>query len=217
MKSYILSLLIASVAPAFATITLNTQFGVAYNSLGVAVPDGTAWIMVVDANNDSSFAGGFGLEGTLANANSTFSTGQVITNNSVLGSDFVFAMGSFNGTGSGLTGASLDAVTFELNSAAGLVANRAFAFYWFPGATIVNGQIVVAGEVGGIHSAVDAANVGAMTIPNDGATLPSGAATSGDAGGSLPNSRFTAVQLIPEPSTMLLGAFGALGLLRRRR
>lgn len=200
--------------PAMASVTLQTQFGVAYNSLNAQVPVGTLWALVVDTDNNSSFAGGFGLDQSMQTigANVTFATGQVLTVGALLGGDTIFAVGGFDGGG-----IASDTITFDLGTL-GITAGRNFAFYWFPGSQYASGNsgTITGNQAGGVHTSTAEGGLAAMQIPADGSNIDIGAATS-DAGGTLPNSRFTAVQLIPEPSTMLLGAFGALGLLRRRR
>ena len=210
--------MIAAALPALASVTIQTQFGTAFTSNGTTtVADGTKWALVVDANNDSTFAGNFNTTTSLGatGANSVFTTGQVITLGTTLGSDRVFAVGTFNAAGPGLTDGP---VGFDLG-VNGVAAGLKYAFYWFPNATGAAGSITVGNQVGGLSSSLDEAGLGAMVIPADGANVPQGAATA-DGGGTIPNSRFTAVNLtaaIPEPSAALLGAIGVLGLLRRRR
>ncbi|MBX3741327.1 MAG: PEP-CTERM sorting domain-containing protein [Akkermansiaceae bacterium] len=208
-------LLLGATLPASATITLTTAFGNAYTAAGATVPNGTLWALVVDTNNDSSFMGQFGVNTSLslAGANNLFATGNSIALGTLLGGDTVFAMGGFNADGTSYDQANL---TIGLN---GVQQGLKFAFVWFPGVTFTTegATYTVGTQVGALHSNTDAVALGDMVIPADGAVLPTGAGTADGAGGTLPASRFTAVQLIPEPSTMLLGAFGALGLLRRRR
>jgi len=224
MKAKLVALLLLALGgSAMATVTLNTQFGTAYSSTGTAVPDGTLWILVVDTNDNNLFGGGnMGLNSSLTaqQANATFSIGQALSVGSTLGSDTIFAMGGFNGAGTGLglgaTGNGLSGLSLGTN---GLAAGLDFTFYYFPGVTYNSGGPNLVGtQVGGINrSGADAgALLDGMVIPSDGAQTSPGAANS-DFGGSVTNAQFTAVNLIPEPSTALLGAIGALGLLRRRR
>lgn len=217
-KLALFALFAAAILPASATVTLNTAFGTAYNAAGTAVPNGTLWALVVDTNNDSSFLGQFGTNSSLnvSGADILFNTGDSIGIGDVLGGDTVFAMGGFNADGS-----SLDTVIATLG-ANGLAAGLKFSFLWFPGVIYtVEGDYTVGLEVGGIHSNINAgppSNLGDMVIPSDGALVNVGAGTADGAGGTLTPDQFKAVLLvIPEPSTALLGAIGALGLLRRRR
>jgi hypothetical protein len=220
MKLKVALFLAATALPLSASITLNTQFGQAFDSRGTPVADGTLWALVVDADNNSQFTG-FGLNQSLTDpvlANTFFQPGQSLSIGGNLGGNTIFAMGGFNGTDSGLAGL-LTGVVIADYGVNGLAAGRNYAFYWFPGATY-NGAVasqVVNGEVGGIHTgSADGIFDSGMVLPPDGALIAAGAATGGDAGGSLPNSRFTSV-VIPEPSVALLGALGVFGLLRRRR
>jgi hypothetical protein len=218
MKTKI-SLLIAALAlPAAASITLNTQFGSAFDKDGVVVPDGTLWALVVDTNADTVFTG-FSNDQSLSTteaASTHFTAGQSLSIGGLLNGNTVFAFGGFNGAGD-LPGGAIDALIFNYGTN-GLAAGRSYAFYWFPGATFADGELsqVIGSQVGGINTtSADIFDAG-MILPADGNAIAVGAATEAG-GGSLSNERFTAVALVPEPSSALLGAIGALGLLRRRR
>lgn len=220
MKLKAIGLVFASMLGiASATVTLQTQFGIATDVNGVALPDGTLWALVVDTNVDSTFAGGFGLNSSLTEvgAQAAFTIGQSITLGGNFGSDTIFAMGGFNGfTNNATLGLTADVLELTLGQN-GLAAGRNFAFYYFPGVTYTGNSAILGSQIGGIHSGADAnAGLDAMIIPADGATVSPGAATS-ELGGSVSAAGFQAVNLIPEPSAALLGAIGALGLLRRRR
>jgi MYXO-CTERM domain-containing protein len=79
--------------------------------------------------------------------------------------------------------------------------------------------MILSGESGGLVNAIGAykgpivPSLGAVTFNPTNSSDSIGIGTSVFTAGS-PNSGF---QLIPEPSAALLGALGALGLLRRRR
>jgi hypothetical protein len=220
VNKIVLGLLALSSSAAFATVSLTTQFGVSTNSGGAPVPDGTLWVMIVDTNGDSALpqlAVNSGISVSLQSPfwYSTLSIGAVLAN------DTVFAMGAFNGA------ADLGTLGSTANAAPGLAltAGRAIGFYWFPGVVYTApGSYAVgqgSGEVGGINTLLADAGSGtnAMIVPADGSDLLIGANTSGggNLGGSLSESQFLATAIIPETSTALLGALGALGLLRRRR
>ena len=221
MKSKLLTLLFLAAAaiPASATVNLALQMGVCFNASSVAIPDGTLWALIGDTNGSGTFTNGFATNTSLtqSQANAVFTTGQSLSVGTVIGGDTILAMGAFNGTASGLTGLYTNTVTLAIGSN-GAVAGQNFAFYWFPGVTYVAGTDHVGTQVGGINTLIADSNAGteSMVIPADGLTTAPGAANS-DAGGTIANSRFTAVNLVPESSTALLGALGALGLLRRRR
>ena len=229
-KLFLVALLAAAALPASATVSLSYQFGVARDMHGVAVPDGTLWAIVGDTNADGLFPGGFSTNASIyglpaAQALNTFYFGQTLAVGSALGEDRVLAMGGFNGTANnGLTGlaASVLMLTLGVNGAA---AGQNFAFFWFPGSAFTAGLNTVGNEIGGINTLLDdkSGGTGPMHLGADGSALSVGAATA-EAGGVTSNAAFTAVSLselssslIPEPSTTLLGALGALGLLRRRR
>jgi hypothetical protein len=210
---------LAIASTANATITLNTLFGPATTSTGGLVPDGTLWALVVDTDGNNTFAGGFGLGGSItsgAAADASFVQGQVLSVGGLIGADTIFAMGGFTGESQGQLGFTIDSI--ELTLAGALTAGKNAAFYFFPGATYnAVGTNSVAGQVGGINAAAvvggdfDGLN---MVIPADGSTVTWGGIGTG-LGGTVSN--FQAVNLVPEPSAALLGALGALGLLRRRR
>lgn len=213
---------LACASSAFATITLNTAFGVASNSAGTAVPDGTLWALVVDGGN-SSFAGGFGLNATMtaAGANVDFVSGQTFSLGSLFGSDRVFALGGFNGAGSqSIAGSTFDAISLDPVTNTALVAGRQAAFYFFPGVTFTSAgaTYTIGSQIGGINGAADvnSGTEAGLIIPADGSTVGFGLGTSA-LGGSVADSSFRSVVLIPEPSSALLGVLGGSLLLRRRR
>ena len=216
------SLLMLSSLAAQATISLNLFVGVARDSSANPVHDGTLWALVVDADVNQSFYGGFGLNSSLgqAGAQGAFTPGQSITVGANLGGDTVAAIGGFNGgLADGFEGV-LDTFrnfTLGLN---GMANGRSFAVYWFPGATYSGGSSAQIGsQVGAINPNVNdiSGGVDRMVVPPDGATIFTGAASNDqNVGGSLPASRFIA-NVIPEPSSLLLGMLGGLCLWRRKR
>ena len=207
---------------AFATISMNTTFGLCRNLAGAAlVPDGTLWVMIVDTNGDNALPQLALNSGISTSLQSPFwyanlSLGSVVAN------DTVFAMGSFNGTANGFTGADVASVSDLALGTLGLTAGRNFGFYWFPGVTYTGpaNQVVGwgGGSVGAINSTTGDANLGydPMTIPAEGGSTAPGSGSI-ELGGEQANTKFNAVAIVPETSTALLGALGALGLLRRRR
>ncbi len=224
--------LVALASSASAAITINGQYGVAFNVNGTTpVDSGTLWILVVDANNDNYIAGMSldssiaQLAGTapgLATINSTFG-GKSISLGSSFGLDTVFALGGFNPQALGVAGSASTAVSGLTLGTNGLATGLKYGFFFFPGVayTTQGATYNVGSSVGGVNRTT--ADVGGgtagMIIPANGATPFQGASTfaGGEIGGSTPDSSYAAVTLIPEPSVALLGAFGALGLLRRRR
>ncbi|MES2996529.1 MAG: hypothetical protein V4733_06940 [Verrucomicrobiota bacterium] len=214
-----LSLFAATALTASAALTLNYEFAEALTSSSTVVPANTLWALVVDDGNNT-FAG-FGGDDSLFEANVTspgvadtfFSENQSIALGGVIGGGTIFALGGF--TSSGATSGQLNLNLGEN----GLTTGNQFAFYWFPGATFTGGSSeTIDDQVGGVHSSSTEGGLltSGMVIPGDGTTESVGA-FSVSQGGSTPNAAFTAVTLIPEPTTALLAAFGALGLLRRCR
>lgn len=201
-----------------ATISLTTQFGVATDSSSVAVPDGTLWALIVDSD---AVNGGLPQLNVNSGISASLSSPFWYKNLSVGGtvnSDQVFAMGAFNGTtAAGIAGAWIGGL-----SNLTLPAGKNFGLYWFPGVTFTGDGTYLVGnglghQVGGINSTTveDGADIG-MVVPADGFPYTVSASSSA-LSGAVPAANFVAVSIIPEPSSMLLGALGALGLLRRRR
>jgi hypothetical protein len=221
MHATIRALLIAGLAStglAHASITLNAVFGPALDSSGNTVPDGTLWALVVD-DGDNSFAGGFGLGGAIASdtaAQADFTPGQQLAVGNTIGSDLIFAMGGFNGDAQELPGFAIEAL--ELTLGGDLATGRETAFYFFPGVIYTTpGTYAVGSQVGGLNALpVTGGDYDgySMVIPPDSTAVSFGAIGIA-AGGNV--SDFQAMNLIPEPSAALLGALGALRLLRRRR
>lgn len=212
-----------------ATVTFDFQMGIARNSSGAAIADGTLWALLVDTNDNNAFTGfaaGSNLSST-ASADMYFDPNQSLSLNQVINGDTIFAMGSFNGTGvSEITGLVTGTISgLAYGGANGTAEGRRFAFLWFPGATYTGGASESIGtQVGGINSTSNDALGGtnAMTLPTDGTSPvpPLGVASDDVAvGGSTPAANFYAVNLtvIPEPTSSLLALFGGLALLFRRR
>ncbi len=217
----ITSLFVLLVIPASA-VTINLYTGSYNNSTSVAVPDGTLFALVADTNSSGTFGGASGLavNGTLTStqANSVFTAMQSITLNSLIGGDSIFYLGTVNGTANAAIPGLIDRViNFTLTPA---TQGLNYALYLFPGGTLSGSTGTIGSQVAGMSSTLvlDGGN-DAMTVPgSNAANVNQGALTPAN-GGTVAASRFTAVNLnaVPEPSAILLGAIGALGLLRRRR
>jgi hypothetical protein len=218
MKSSLTSLLLfATVLPAPASSIVNFLFGQAFDRSGVTVPIGTLWALIVDSNDNHTFPGGFGLNGNISTHPSgpiSLARGQALALGDDVDGDTVFALGRFEDPGFATSSMMISAF-----GQYGLAQGRNYAFYWFPGVIYSNTHAnVIQDEIGGINSALAdfGAGLDPMVIPPDGSVLIQGAATV-DAGGALPNAVFTAVSTVPETSTALLAAWGALGLMHRRK
>lgn len=222
------------VCSANAAVTVNVSFGSAFDSVSAAVPNGTLWVMIADSDDNSSFAGGFNINSSLTNAVAAAAAfgGQSLSVGTVIGGDTIFAMGGFNSAAAGgIPGANVVSLTLASGGVNGVATGRNFAIYWFPGLTYggpggATGSTTAAGysvnvgstfQVGGIHDSGTDAGLGyeALVFPAAGATNPGVANDNFD--GTLPDSRFVAVNAVPEPSVALLGGLGVLALLRRRR
>jgi PEP-CTERM motif len=218
-------IIIASIAAssfANATLTLNTAFGTAYDSAGVAVEDGTLWALVVDSG-DSTFPGGFGLDSSLTKlgASTSFTPGQQFALGGSFGSDKIFAIGGFNGnTSQTLPGTTFDSLSLDPLLDTSLVAGRNAAFYFFPGVKFIaqDSTYTMGSQAGGINGPgnVDSGTEAGLVIPAEGGLANFGIGTSA-IGGNVSDARFTAVDLVPEPSSAFLASLGVFGLLRRRR
>ncbi len=211
-----------------ATVTFEIQVGIARDSSGAAIADGTLWALLVDTNEDNTFTGfaaGSYLSNTAA-ADAYFSPNQSLSLNQVIGGDTIFAMGSFTGEAAndivGLANTVIAQLTYGVGN--GTAEGRRFAFLWFPGAVYTGlASESIDSQVGGISSIVNdlSGGVDAMVLPTDGSSLetPLGVASNDDMGGSTSSTNFYAVNLtaIPEPTSALLAMLGGLSLVFRRR
>jgi hypothetical protein len=204
-----------------ANIILNTEFGIAYNSTGTAVPDGTLWVMIVD-DGDNLLPGGLAANSSLGGSNlsqilADFQEDTVIELGLNINGDTVFAFGGINGLDSfSIQGYNNEVLDLALNTN-GLETGRSFGYYWFPGIQYTGSNPLLANllEVGGITDISDSDPLLRMVIPGDGNTSsPTALTTSLD--GTFSDARFTAVA-IPEPSAAALAVLGAVAALRRRR
>lgn len=213
MKTKLFTLTLAFSACASAAVTIQGSFGDLRTSSGALVANGTAFALIGFAG--PNFAGNFTVNTSLgkAGADSVFTTGQTLALNGLLGGGTIFAIG---GTG----GPTAEVVLSGLDNSGNIASGNSYAIYWFPGVTYLDGasSFNVGGQVGGYSSSTGAPNfaLDGMVIPPNGQDVVQGFATI-SGGGPTANSVANAVILIPEPSAALLGAIGALGLLRRRR
>ena len=221
-----MGVLVLGTSAALASNTLSLTAGVCATKTGSAVPDGTLWVLMVDSGGTANALPQLNLDSSITSSGAAFNQSPFwyasLSVGSVIQGDTVFAMGKVDSTASGISGVLLASVVaqYGLN---GISSGKNYGLYWFPGVTYTApGTYQVgwgSGEVGGIQTTTGDTGVGftGMVFPADtGADLSPGALTT-DQGGSFAPSSFQAVNLIPEPSSMLLGALGALGLLRRRR
>jgi hypothetical protein len=219
--------LVILASSANATVTFGTQFGVATDSSGTPVSDGTLWALVVD-NGDNKFGSTFGLDSSVntfastdaSTLNSVFG-GRSVAIGSVFAGDTVFAMGGFDSSVLSVAGSAGGAITGLDITLNGLSPGAKFAFLFFPGVkfTTQGATYNIGSQLGGVNSNTNdvAGGTDAMVIPAEGNSGLFGASTASGLGGVYSETSFRAVNLVPEPSSALLGALGVLGFLRRRR
>jgi len=220
----IVSLFAVMVIPASA-VTINVFSGAYRNNANVAVPDGTLFALVADTDGSGTFGGAasFGPNASLSAPQSLglFTQGQTLTTGSLLGGDTIFGLGTVKGVALGDGPGIADQVfSFTLTAA---TSGLNYALFWFPGGTLNGAGTIgtIGGQAGGINNLVAGGGNTGMTIPTNNAASVSQGALDPANGGAVPVTRFQAFATtgaaVPEPSAALLGAIGALGLLRRRR
>lgn len=212
-------------ANAAVTITVSNTSSVLTN-LVINVGDNNTqrlvWGIIVDGSNDGLQSGSYlgnGINSTVLQSK----TGPQILNTSVGATDDVLYIAgsvfSTSGTGDSSTGKArpLSITNIAMNTN-GVGTGDAFSLVWFDlddtdlGGTTITGTAnsSVPNLLPGLKYGV--LGVSPQKIPTDGQTLT----IAPNFTGADPE-RTANFTLVPEPSAALLGAFGALGLLRRRR
>ncbi len=219
----IASLFVVMVIPASA-VTINVFSGAYRNSSAATVPDGTLFALVADTDLSGTFGGAlsFGTNASLSAPQSLglFTQGQTLTIGGLLGGDSIFGLGTVNGVALGDGAGIIDKVfAFTLTPA---TSGLNYAIFWFPGGTLNGAGTIgtIGAQAGGINNLVAGGGNTGMTIPTNNAASVNQGALDINNSGAVPISRFNAFATsgaVPEPSAALLGAIGALGLLRRRR
>jgi hypothetical protein len=230
-----LALLVAAVSNSYGAVTLQFSSTVDYlsnfaNAAGTGVAsDGSnrmVWGIIVDTAGDgfdgasltNPYSHGFALTavGTV-NGVRLSTTLDGVTN--TLTDDYLFISSNLMAVNSAATPpdgslTNMNRITnlsnINLNSVGnptGVLATQAFAIVWFD-ALALSGTSS-SGQRYGVF------NPGGLTLPSDGNTQSY--ATAFDGVDDLKPMSYTLSSPIPEPSVALLGAFGVLGLLRRRR
>lgn len=179
-----------------ASATLNFTLGILSDSTGTAIPDGSL-LQVIAAPTSSTFANP--------------------TTTSFLGGssdEYLLFSGSFNSSSIGISGATQQPVTIDLNTTP--VGNYAILVRWYPSLTTSN-------------SAPGSTTYGQFGYPEDSTWfIPSGGGTVGysflttSAGGSYPDSMGQAsntITPVPEPSSyaLIIGFCTVLIAMRHRR
>jgi MYXO-CTERM domain-containing protein len=192
------------------TISFNAPFlgGMSSNlaTQGGTVSNGLTWGIIVDGTGN-----GF------LNTYDGLVNGAALLSSSVATDDYYFLGGLTEDSGQGGTVLESDFVTTGGNGGVGSVifnltgtatANDAFLLIWVDGnkvGTLADASFIVAAD--GAIVTQDAPFVGVDPVRSAGLAYS----------GTNPVSTGPGITIIPEPSAVLLGALGALGLLRRRR
>ena len=222
MKTFSFSGFIAALlaTPALATVNIQFEFGSLRDSGGTPLASTTLVLLVADTSGDGFFPSALDLNGA------TLSNGQTIGGDKVLYSGTTVNTPA-NGTISG--------TVFKIDYAAlGINQGDLWAIYWFPGVS-AEGAVASPGDPYGFYrtSVLDQATVDAvgatdaMVFPADtGATVRTAYYDSqvlgtfgiaSTANSPDPSDYTASLTVVPEPSTIILGALGGLALLRRRR
>jgi hypothetical protein len=224
-----------------AAITISGTVGTAYKTQDGAtnLPVGSLWMVVADTGTS-----GFITDGIEGSAFSAGTSGLTTTVDPKLlaASASITAGQSFGGDTIIATGATTTAgVVSSLLTSKAIAGfeNKNFALVWFGKSSATLGSEGLANQYYGIMRLADwtfpATDSGTFTMSS---TDASGASSffstssalsnaqlggtgfftgSGTAGDVTNDIKGTTFQIVPEPSAALLGALGALGLLRRRR
>ena len=227
LKSLTLAAIPLLALPCSAAISIEVQVGTFLDSSSAVVSDTSLWAIVYDE-------GGAGLPGglanntslTLANTSQLFSdfAGATIATGGTIGTGEILWAGAVNGVAtSGVEGVSIHELSNFTFAGLGVAAGGTWAIYWFPELTAASNTLSSSGfQVGGIQevSAGSGGNIG-MVFPVDDTGPANYTAsfldTSPALGGDIAISRFTAVTVVPEPSSVGLAMIGMAALLRRRR
>jgi MYXO-CTERM domain-containing protein len=204
------------VSQAAVSLTISAVTGAANGALGgLAGSDGNltsqrVWGILVDTNGNGfslgNYAAGASLAANAANVLSTYIEGVTTTTDDVLYISPNLMVNSVSTVDGGTVSGQGRPTSFaNVQTPNGSVGDQ-FYVVWFDQTTL--------GGVTAIGDKYGAFRIPAFTIPADGATVSFASNFVGAEPTQLANLSFTGV---PEPSAAVLGALGALGLLRRRR
>jgi uncharacterized protein (TIGR03382 family) len=171
------------------------------NAAGLAATNGLFWGIIIDKDGGSLSRTTFDPIVPTFSSVVALTAGGAATDAIVVFADSFTADQSFGGgftDVSGTTGTAGGVSAITVNYTNGIVAGQTFQLIWFDSVTKTAGvlsspEFVVPADAGNVVT-VDDVFIGADPIR-----------------------AATGITFIPEPSTMMLGALGALGLLRRRR
>jgi len=207
----VLFTLLASITSSKATVTLGLQADELRNDSGTAIGP-TSLFLLVSSTTDGIFDS--------LTADSSTAIGSLIAGTDdriVFRGDLQSSFANYGGNGAlDVTASGLD-----LSSVSGWSQGDKLALLWFPTLTTASSTIPAGAKYGLYTDAVGIDGSAIWATPADGGTVnlafyTSGGATigSGSNPASAGNASFT---VAPEPSRMMLGLFGILGLAFRRR
>jgi hypothetical protein len=233
MKTKLFALAALSVAALNSNAAVSIS-GTALSGIGALnAPAGSLILFLLDNDDNGFLSSNIGGSGTLGNSNVLGDltvtddpklAAQSVALNGTFGGDLILGRMTVSSAGSlvgGLGIATTDPTSFE-NLAA--TQGKSWALVWLPGLTLAS-TTAAGGQTYGIVSGSDwtlpATNANSLTY-NTTLTDAVNPLRVTVAAGVATNDRFTTsggatFAIIPEPSAALLGAIGALGLLRRRR
>lgn len=221
-KIILLAAMAATIASSNAAITIgSTAIKNVQGSDSTDLVSGRLGLLIVDTDSNGFLNG--------------YTSGAIVTNP-------LLAPQAFSATGAGLTLGSTflgDLVLARLTTTVGFgdttiagafsgsiagLESKNYAIVWFETLNTAGGEATATGKFGiarGADWALPAADVGAFTFGTgasnlDQLTLGPLATAAANQGVSFATNG-TSLAIVPEPSAVLLGAIGALGLLRRRR
>ena len=211
-------------ANAAVTITVSNTTSVLTNLVINTGDDNTqrlVWGIIVDGSNNGLLSGSYLGNGINSTALHSKLGPQILNTSAGATDDVLYLAGSVfstSGTGDSSTGKArpLSITNIAMNTN-GVGTGDAFSLVWFDldhtdlGSTTLTGtaNTSVPNLLAGLKYGVLGVS---QAIPTDGQTLT--IATNYTGADPVRTANFT---LVPEPSAALLGAVGALGLLRRRR
>jgi hypothetical protein len=172
------------------------------NPLNTTVDGGTLF------GGNTTYDAGFTLSGTTA-----LPTGQLLNVGGVASDDRLFISNTAMVLVSGdVRITALNNFSYDANMAAG----DKYAIVWFDSTTV--GSVVAGGSKWGAWFKDGAAVNNGLIMPADPGSYTTSAGPAGNFGADgAAGTKQANLQFVPEPSSMLLGLLGAVGLLRRRR
>jgi hypothetical protein len=225
MKTKIALLLItaATAATSFASVSLQISLTTAGNGVLAGLQNSSGsqaalrWGIVVDVNGDG-FLGSSALTPYDGGFTYTATTAIPLSSSSVLTDDVLYissaAMASTTNANDGAAGQFRPTSISGIPFGGAVAAGKSFAVIWFD-ETALGGTAATGSFYGMVTTPTTADPAQALVLPADGATVNYSKNFLGAESARPAGLQFGVA--VPEPSAAILGAVGALGLLRRRR